>query len=679
MRPKDNSERLAVGGLEIELVTAKTIIVGTGAAGYCAADRLAMLGETSVLMVTDRTHGGASRNAGSDKQTYYKLSLAGRQNDSVRAMAETLFNGGAMDGDIALVEAACSVQSFFHLVEAGVAFPRNRLGEYVGYKTDNDPLQRATSAGPRTSRAMVQRLEARVRAAGVPVVEACRVVDLVVEGDRVVGLLCLATSSPVAQFKLFRCANLIYATGGPAGMYADSAYPHGQWGAQGAALRAGARANNLTEWQFGLASLAPRWNVSGSYMQAVPRFTSTDQNGADRREFMAGAIGCAATLSSLTFLKGYQWPFDVRSASRGSSVIDLLVYRERSRLGRRVFLDFRANPIGWNPDALDPEAKHYLRAAGALHLDSPVKRLRALNEPAYRFYRERNPGIDLAGDALEVGVCAQHNNGGLAGDEWWRSNLRGLYPVGEAAGTHGVYRPGGAALNSGQVGAMRAAARIARQSGSPPSAEAFSAAAAPVLRRAAALLEGAGAAHLATGASAVGEALARAARRMSEQAALVRSKTGVRQALAEVKEEVTAFETAPPAANLSSRRDADQLFLLRDVLSSQYVYLAAMADYLDHTNHSRGSVLYTDPAGELPHLVETETISLPAEFRFSLDGGALDSVVQETVWDGRGGPRFEWRQVRPIPDLDEAFETVWRAHRSDENGTTRQSTCAGQT
>jgi hypothetical protein len=39
----------------------------------------------------------------------------------------------------------------------------------------------------------------------------------------------------------------------------------------GAALRAGVNGKNLTEWQFGLGPIKPRWNVSGTYMQAIDR------------------------------------------------------------------------------------------------------------------------------------------------------------------------------------------------------------------------------------------------------------------------------------------------------------------------------------------------------------------------------------------------------------------------
>ena len=104
----------------------KTVIVGTGAAGLKAAETLARLEADDFILVTEGVMCGTSRNTGSDKQTYYKLSLSGRDPDSVRAMAEDYFNGRCVDGDIALVEASLSVPSFMRLVSLGVPFPRNR-------------------------------------------------------------------------------------------------------------------------------------------------------------------------------------------------------------------------------------------------------------------------------------------------------------------------------------------------------------------------------------------------------------------------------------------------------------------------------------------------------------------------------------------------------------------------
>ena len=667
------SGHVEVDGQRIPVVTANTVVVGTGAAGFCAADRLVMLGQRDVVMVTDKRRAGASRNAGSDKQTYYKLTLAGAEPDSVREMAETLFAVGSMDGDIALAEAAWSPRAFFHLVESGVPFPHNSSGEFVGYKTDHDPRQRATSVGPYTSRTMVECLERKIDGYGVPVLDLCRVVDLVVSEGTVLGLLCVRLdvhADAPSRFLLLRCTNLVYATGGPAGMYADSVYPNGQWGANGAALRAGVQGKNLTEWQFGLASIHPRWNVSGTYMQALPRFVSTDADGGDEREFLTEFLPDYGDQLTRIFLKGYQWPFDVRKAPEGSSLIDLLVYQETKLRGRRVWLDFRSNPVqaSFDASALSPEAYGYLDATGVVQLgdSTPIQRLQHMNHPAYTFYLERNPGVDLETDMLEVAVCAQHNNGGLEVDQWWHSNVEGFFPIGEAAGAHGVYRPGGAALNSGQVGATRAASYIAQARRDAPVAhDAFEAAARGVAEHAVGLLAEAGR-RATSGEDTTDGLLTHIRRLMSDKAGVVRSKESVSEAREEVTRLLAEYD-ATVAADAGSRRSVSRLFLIRDILTSQYVYLHAMEHYVGTGGLSRGSVLYTDADGSLPVLSDEVDAELPELFRLRLDGGKLDDVIQVTTWDGVSEPTFAWRERRAIPEDLVPFETTWRTYRESKN------------
>lgn len=359
-------------------------------------------------------------------------------------MAETLFAGRCVDGDIALCEAALSTQCFLKLVELGVPFPRNRYGEYIGYKTDHDPRRRATSVGPYTSKQMTECLERAVLAKGVPILDKTQVIKILADSGTVCGLLCLNTAAQDAadRFTLIRCKNVIWATGGPAGMYADSVYPFSQYGATGLALEAGARGKNLTEWQYGLASVALRWNVSGTYMQVLPRVYSTAADGSDEREFLMDFFSDVHDMLSNLFLKGYQWPFDVRKIADGSSIIDILVYQETCK-GRRVYLDYRTNPVGgaFTYDALLPEAREYLTCAGAC-FGTPIERLAQMNQPAIDFYRDK--GVDLYTQPLEIALCAQHNNGGIGIDCWWQTDVKGLFAVGEAAASHGVYRPGGA-------------------------------------------------------------------------------------------------------------------------------------------------------------------------------------------------------------------------------------------
>jgi succinate dehydrogenase/fumarate reductase flavoprotein subunit len=140
-----------------------TIIIGSGSAAYNAADWLYDLGRKNIAIITEGIKIGTSRNTGSDKQTYYKMTLAGEQLDSVYDMAKDLFNGGSVDGDNAYVEAAGSVKAFMKLAMLGVPFPANEYGEYVGYQTDHDIRGRATSAGPLTSKYITECLEQSVQ------------------------------------------------------------------------------------------------------------------------------------------------------------------------------------------------------------------------------------------------------------------------------------------------------------------------------------------------------------------------------------------------------------------------------------------------------------------------------------------------------------------------------------
>ena len=179
-----------------------------------------------------------------------------------------------------------SARGFYYLTELGVPFPCNDYQEFIGYKTDHDRGRRATSAGPYTSRIMTECLEREVKNRNIPIYNGYQAIKILVSEKRVCGVLFLCSKGEHSEFVLVWCENMILATGGPAGMYRDSVYPCSQKGSSGIAFEAGVKGKNLTEWQFGMASLKPRWNVSGTYMQVLPRFVSTDQNGQDEKEFL---------------------------------------------------------------------------------------------------------------------------------------------------------------------------------------------------------------------------------------------------------------------------------------------------------------------------------------------------------------------------------------------------------
>lgn len=526
----------------------RTVVIGSGCAGLNAADWLSALGETDVVLVTENMLSGTSRNTGSDKQTYYKLSLSGDDGDSVGAMAQTLLRPD-VNGDTALCEAANSARCFFKLASLGVPFPMNEYGEYVGYQTDHDVRKRATSAGPLTSRFMTEALEKSVRARGVEILDHTLAVRIETDESGVTGLLCLNTEKH--EWMYIRCAHIALCTGGPAIIYRNSVYPESQCGMSGIAFAAGAAGANLDCWQYGLASVKFRWNVSGSYQQALPRYVSVDENG-EEYEFLADALGCVDAMNR-TFLKGYQWPFDPRKVN-GSSYVDILVKAEEDK-GRRVFMDFLHNPRNYDISAISGEARDYLINCGADQL-LPIDRLKAINSPAIELYRSH--GIDLEHEMLEVRVCAQHHNGGIAVDADWQTCVPGLYVCGEAAGTFGKYRPGGTALNSTQVGSMRAAEHIARHSN-----RSVSHASAPELPM------------LPAGDAAV--VIRRMQEKMTRYAAFQRDEAGIRSMLADID----TYQAEQVPADLNDPQLVARI-RLTDLLTTQREVLSAMLASLEN-------------------------------------------------------------------------------------------------
>ncbi len=625
------------------MLSVHTLILGSGAAGLNTAVQLHAAGVDDILILSEGLDQGTSINTGSDKQTYYKLGLYGGDADSPLKLAETFFNGGCVHGDIALAEAALSARGFYNLVNLGVPFPHDEYGEYIGYKTDHDPSRRATSCGPYTSREMCLKLIEEVRRRRIPVLEKRVVVSLLKVGDRAAGVIAVDSEG---DFEVYRAENVVFATGGPGGLYSASVYPSVHTGGIGLALRAGAMARNLPESQFGLASTKFRWNVSGTYMQVLPRIISTDDNGGDEREFLLEYFDNPGKMYSMIFLKGYQWPFDTAKVPSGSSLIDILVHIETVIRKRRVFLDYRDNGQGLDFSTLEPEAHEYLKKSGAL-FGTPLERLAKMNQPAISLYADH--GIDLTTEPLEVAVCAQHNNGGLAANYWWESeNIKHLFPVGEVNGSHGVTRPGGSALNAGQVGAFRAAAYIAaKYRDRTLDTAAFEQAVNSELAFLNGLLE-----HSANPRDWQDERL-EFQHRMTEYGAHIRNDLSA--AVAEAWNQYKRLcrggcQWRGPNGKAEALRNLQLCF-------AHAVYLEAIAAAVKAGVGSRGSALVLDANGSpLPPLDNS--------WRFQPENREFRKQVQMTVFDHE--VKNTWEPCRPLPQPDGWFENVWRDFREGE-------------
>lgn len=686
-------------------IAAHTLVVGSGAAGLRCAERLAALGAGPVVLVTDRLGGGASNLSGSDKQTYYKMGVAGDVPDSPLAFARTLVAGGLCHGDQAYVEGALSTAAFFHLCEIGVPFPHDALGAYVGYKTDHDPAQRGTSAGPRTSHFMVQRLLERVRAGGVEIHNGRRLARLVKDAaGRVVGALAVEVAdgggeagkgATALRIVAYHARRVVLAAGGPGNLMAPSVYPEGQSGAHGPALLAGAAVRNFAECQFGLASTAFRWNLSGTYQQVIPRYFSRDADGREHN-FLPAWFSSPEAMAGAIFRKGYQWPLHIDHLDAdGSSRVDLAVAAENAK-GREVFLDFTRDPDGADGRPvdlalLDSEARDYLDRSGARQA-SPLARLEHMNPDAVRLYAQQ--GISLE-KPLACAVCFQHQNGGLAVDSWWRTGLPGLYAIGESAGTHGV-RPGGSALNAGQVGAMRAAEHIARTSEGgaaepdAPARAAFENEIAALLDhwrlcRRASLAESepktdsAEDADAPAGGFGHNDSLEESRRwlqaRVMDAAGFLRRPSALARAL----EEIPAAARRAARAGQRLEKPSDWLGALENehLLLSARALLETAAYLRESRAGSRGGALWIDESADAAGPVESagsasgdgfvsrEAATPEGCLRFSAPRESAREEIVTVAYDAAADAmRASVERPRPLPDGGAWFESVWADYRA---------------
>lgn len=620
------------------------------------ADLLFKQGQEDICIVTDGLNMGTSRNTGSDKQTYYKQSTTLKDLDSPFKMAKTLFNGGAMHGDIALIEASLSLQSFYKLKNIGVPFPHDAFGVNVGYKTDHDENKRASSIGPLTSKVMTEQLEKEVNKNNIDIFDKYLVIEILKRENEAIGIIAINTSDLANNYGLtvFNCTNVVYGTGGPSSIYENSVYPKNHFGGSGVPILAGAKVHNFTEWQYGIASVKFPWNLSGTYQQVLPRYLSINENG-EEVEFLEDYFEDKTKLLSSLFLKGYQWPFDPRKIE-GSSVIDLLVYIEASVKNRKVYIDYTKNPkcLIKNEKVdfsiLDKESYDYLNSSNGL-LDTPIARLEKMNVLAIDLYKSHN--IDITKEYLEINVCSQHQNGGLIGNIWWESNIKHLFPIGEVCGTLGVYRPGGTALNSTQVGSSRASEYISKVYNSRPlSSDEFIKIVENNLLGKIDFIK-----KIQLGKNNnIDKFIKKSQSIMSKNAGFIRIEENIKTSIIEISNLLNNFLEI---IEIDTINYLPKVFRFYDMLCSQLILLYSILEYINKNGDSRGSYLISNDDGK--HIFNSDDFQI----RYNLENNLLDEVCEAKI---KGYENFlvdfEWVKTRAIPEDEGWFENVWAEYRN---------------
>jgi len=652
----------SISGMRIPVHRSQALVLGSGAAGLRAAVELKRRG-VDVVVATQILFWGTSVCSGSDKQTLHTAST-GRHGDDFIELARAIAAGGAMDADTAYVEAVGSIDALAGLKHLGLPVPEDRFGAVLRYRTDHDEAGRATSCGPRTSRLMVKVLAEEAARLGIPFVDRCTGVALLTaptgSARAVYGLLAVKTDGRAAEnpygLVVFESPAVVIATGGPGELYRDSVYPKHCFGSLGLALEAGVELTNLTESQFGIGTRREEfpWNLSGTYVQAMPYIYSVDAQGQERN-VLAEYYRTTQELGSSIFRKGYQWPFHAgRLLGYGSSLVDLAVFRE-SQAGRTVYMDFCRNPqpvpgdLPFSLDRLDADVRAYLGNNDAL-LATPIERLQRMNPLSIELYRRHRR--DLRARPLPFNVNNQHMNGGVAVDIWGQANLPGCYAIGEAAGSHGVTRPGGAALNAGQVFGIRCAKHIHAHQTDRAAGPGVGACDAQIDRVITRIRHG----LCNPDGLSVQEVRRDIQARMSDKAGFVCRTSGVGEALREAAALNDAIRTRGISI-ANAEKLVDVCLWTQMALTSEAV-LSALQHYVARGGGSRGARVLCAPSGtEVP----MTRLGALEEFRFVAEREAERSSQIRVRYDGG---RFEVRDValRGVEGLDSTcFERDWSA------------------
>ncbi len=386
-------------------VTGKVLIIGSGAAGLTLALRVADSHEVAIV----------SKDALSEGSTRYAqggISAVLDSTDSLEAhAADTMAAGaGLCDPDIVRFAIQQGPAAIAWLIDQGVEFTRNgdSPGSDSGYHLTREgghSHRRVIHAEDRTGQAIENTLEARVRQhPNITVLEYHVAIDLIsvrTSGQpdkRCAGAYLLNTRD--GQVRAMPAAYVVLATGGASKVYLYTSNPRSATG-DGIAMawRAGCRIANMEFMQFHPTCL---------YLPG--QAPSADARSFLISEAVRGEGGYLLLPDGTRFMPA----FDERAELAPRDVVARAIDHEMKRLGlEHVWLD------------ISHKGGDFIRK----HFPTIYQRCLEL-------------GHDMSSGPIPVVPAAHYTCGGVMTDHCGRTDLPGLYAVGETAftGLHGANR-----------------------------------------------------------------------------------------------------------------------------------------------------------------------------------------------------------------------------------------------
>jgi fumarate reductase (CoM/CoB) subunit A len=390
-----------------DMVDCHVLVIGSGGAGVRATIEASQYGKTVLISKTIVGKGGCTTMA----EGGYNAVL--RDEDSCGIHFEDTLKGGAYLNDPELVNILVKEAPLRmgDLIKWGAVFDFTENDEVAQRPFGGQRFPRTCYAGDRTGHEMMTTLVERLDSSDVTMFQEFTVIDLLKNGDAVIGALALDEKGRLMAIK---ADSTILATGGGTKVYDISTNSSSGTG-DGFAIgyRAGAELIDMEMIQF---------HPTGAVFPY-------DARGRLVTEAVRGEGGLLLNTSGERFMKKYD-PERMELSTRDvvARAIATEIQNGRGTKNGGVYLDVTHLPR-----------------------EQIETRLPVMLEQFLKF------GIDIRDQPMEVAPTAHHIMGGLRITTECRTTIPGLFACGEVAGgVHGANRLGGNALADTQVFGKRA-------------------------------------------------------------------------------------------------------------------------------------------------------------------------------------------------------------------------------
>jgi len=392
----------------MNIQTTDVVVIGSGAAGLYTALSLA---PQSVMLVTK----APQLISGSTAYAQGGMAAAmARQDSPVEHTANTLFAGaGLVDKEAADVLSYTAPDVMVHLMALGMPFDKNTDGTLaLGQEAAHSCRRILHAGGDATGRALSETLAKAAEAAShIEVMTGATVWQILMDASGITGVL---VHQPDMGWVTVRCRHIVLATGGAGQLFSHTTNP-----------------TTATADGLALAYHAGATLADIEFMQFHP--TTLDVEAIDgRRPLLTEALRGEG--AHLLDANGYRFMLDEHPDAELAprDVVARAVWARRAADGK-VYLDARA-----------------LAAKGLAHEFPTVWGLCAAH------------GLDPATDLLPIAPAAHYHMGGVRTDLYGRTDVNGLWAVGEVArtGLHGANRLASNSLTECLVFGRRAAEKI---------------------------------------------------------------------------------------------------------------------------------------------------------------------------------------------------------------------------